>query len=102
MAISPEISAIVANALREDIGSGDVTSVPIIPADRQLRGVFLVKAPGIVAGLDVVAEVFCQVDAAITFIAMAADGDAVQTDVPFPAQRRPGLYGDPRPHPGRQ
>ena len=78
MAISPEISAIVANALREDLGSGDVTSVPIIPADRRLQGAFLVKASGIVAGLGVVAEVFRQVDATIVFTALAADGDAIQ------------------------
>ena len=78
MAISPEISAIVANALREDLGSGDVTSVPIIPADRQLQGAFLVKAAGIVAGLGVVAEVFRQVDATIVFTALVADGDAIQ------------------------
>jgi nicotinate-nucleotide pyrophosphorylase (carboxylating) len=78
MAISPEISAIVANALREDLGSGDVTSVPIIPANRRLQGAFLVKASGIVAGLGVVAEVFRQVDATIVFTALAADGDAIQ------------------------
>jgi nicotinate-nucleotide pyrophosphorylase (carboxylating) len=78
MGISPEISAIVANALREDLGSGDVTSVPIIPADRRLQGAFLVKASGIVAGLGVVAEVFRQVDATIVFTALAADGEAIQ------------------------
>jgi nicotinate-nucleotide pyrophosphorylase (carboxylating) len=78
MGISPEINAIVANALREDLGSGDVTSVPIIPANRRLQGAFLVKASGIVAGLGVVAEVFRQVDAAISFTPLAADGDAIQ------------------------
>ncbi len=78
MPTNPEISAIVANALREDIGTGDVTSVPIIAPDTQLEGVFLVKAAGIVAGLEVVAEAFRQVDDAIRFKALAADGDAVQ------------------------
>jgi len=78
LSTSSEISTIVANALREDIGGGDVTSTPIIPADTQLEGVFLVKATGIVAGLDVVAEVFRQVDNTICFNPRAADGDAVQ------------------------
>ena len=41
-------------ALKEDIGSGDATTLATIPAERQAKGRFLAKSAGIVAGLDVV------------------------------------------------
>jgi len=77
MAITPEIRRIVQNALAEDIGSGDVTSVPIIPSSTSLRGEFLVKAPGVVAGLEAVGEVCAQVDARIIFTPLVAEGSDV-------------------------
>ncbi len=40
-------------ALAEDIDGGDVTTLATIPAGNQARGRFLVKAAGVVAGLDV-------------------------------------------------
>lgn len=77
MAVSPEIQRIVRNALAEDVGTGDVTSVPIIPPTARLEGRFLVKARGVIAGLDVVGEVFAQVDPAIAYAPMVADGTPV-------------------------
>ena len=74
MAISPEIQRIVRNALDEDIGTGDVTSVPIIAPTTRLEGDFLVKARGVIAGLEVVGEVFAQVDPAITYAPLVEDG----------------------------
>ena len=44
----------VHSALEEDIGSGDVTTLATIPAEKQARGRFLAKSSGIIAGLDVV------------------------------------------------
>jgi nicotinate-nucleotide pyrophosphorylase (carboxylating) len=58
------LARIVADALIEDIGQGDVTSTPIIAADTPLHGAFLCKAHGVIAGLGVVAEVFRQVGSA--------------------------------------
>lgn len=72
------VRGIVERALAEDIGSGDVTSVPIIPAKARLYGEFLAKEAGVLAGLDVVREVFRQVDAAIVFSPRLRDGDAFE------------------------
>jgi len=77
MVLADDIKNIVRNALAEDIGSGDVTSVPIIPSSTRLTGQFLVKAPGVVAGLAVVGEVFAQVDKAIVYTPLVAEGSAV-------------------------
>jgi len=87
------IRAIVRNALAEDIGSGDVTSVPIIPPEAPLHGRFLVKAEGVIAGLQVVGEVLAQVDPTIRYEPLMPDGSAVQVgDVVALAEGRgPGL-----------
>jgi len=77
MFITEEIRQIVRNALAEDVGPGDVTSVPIIPKDAQLRGRFLVKDQGVIAGLAVAAEVFAQVDPLILFRPLAEEGTVV-------------------------
>ncbi len=41
-------------ALKEDIGAGDVTSLATIRPDMEAEGRFLAKAPGIIAGLEIV------------------------------------------------
>ncbi len=78
MALTDEMRAIVELALAEDIGTGDVTSVPIIPTTAHLYGEFLAKEAGVLAGLDVVREVFRQVDPAIVLNPRLADGDAFE------------------------
>jgi len=71
-----EIRAIVERALAEDVGSGDVTSTAIIPPDTHLTGSFLVKAPGLIAGLGVVSQVFARVDATVQFTPLVPEGSA--------------------------
>jgi nicotinate-nucleotide pyrophosphorylase (carboxylating) len=53
---------LVARALAEDLGTGDVTSRVTIDEALRARGTLLAKAPLVVAGLDVCAEVFRQCD----------------------------------------
>ncbi len=68
----------IQRALAEDIGPGDVTSEWTLEPERQARGAFLVKEPGVIAGLEVVEEVFRQVDPTVRFTPLVADGTAVQ------------------------
>ena len=51
---------VVRRALEEDIGSGDVTTAATVSASQRARGVFLVKADCVIAGLEVAFEVFRQ------------------------------------------
>ena len=51
---------IVRRALDEDVGTGDVTTAATVSASQRARGVFLVKADCVLAGLDVAFEVFRQ------------------------------------------
>ena len=76
--VSATLSDIIQRALEEDVGDGDVTANATIPPDLEYQGVFLVKAPGVIAGLEVVGQVFTQVDATIDYWPHAAEGSAVQ------------------------
>lgn len=65
-------------ALEEDIGSGDVTTASIIPAEQWSTAIIVAKAGGVIAGLPIVAQVFRLVDERIAFSPQVADGDAVR------------------------
>ena len=58
------LEQIVARALAEDVGSGDVTTESTVPAAARARARIVQKAPGVVSGLAVVAETMrqCGVD----------------------------------------
>ena len=58
-----ELSQIVERALAEDIGSGDITSAALVPEDARARARIVQKAPGVVFGLDAVAETLRQTEA---------------------------------------
>src|SRR5436189_39544 len=69
---------LVESALEEDLGSaGDLTSQTIIPWDLQGRGVFVARAPGVVAGLPAVALVLAAVDRLLAFQPLLDDGSRV-------------------------
>ena len=72
--LTQEIRKIIQGALAEDIGSGDVTSLPTIPSTTSISGEFLVKAEGVIAGLEIVGEVFRQVDSGIVYEQLVEDG----------------------------
>lgn len=66
---------LVRRALSEDVGSGDVTTDATVPATQRARGVFLAKAPCVLAGTDVAAEVFRQLEPAVAVSWARRDGD---------------------------
>lgn len=69
----------VAAALAEDFGlAGDITTAATMPAEAMARGVIAARRPGVVAGLDVAAEAFAQVDPAILFEPALADGARIE------------------------
>jgi len=52
------LSEIVKLALAEDIGTGDVTSEACVPEDRQARGKFIAKEPLVLAGTEVLQQMY--------------------------------------------
>jgi nicotinate-nucleotide pyrophosphorylase (carboxylating) len=67
--------ALVAAALAEDVGRGDVTSALTVDAGQQARGIILAKSPVVLAGLDIVAETFRQCDPEVRVTPQRRDGD---------------------------
>jgi nicotinate-nucleotide pyrophosphorylase (carboxylating) len=63
MEIDADTRELVTRALREDLGSGDVTAEAVVPEDAPGRATITQKQPGVVFGLDVAAEVFRQAGA---------------------------------------
>lgn len=69
----------VAQSLREDIGSGDITAA-LIPADRYTSGRVITREHAVIAGTEWVDEVFRQVDARVQIHWQVKDGDQVTPD----------------------
>jgi nicotinate-nucleotide pyrophosphorylase (carboxylating) len=87
---SKQMDRIIRNALAEDIGDGDVTTLNTIPESAVLMGQFLAKADGVVAGLAVVQRVFELLDAHVQITQFVHDGDRVQVGQAIAAIRGPG------------
>ena len=72
-------NALVRMALAEDLGErGDVTSLATLAAGTRAQAQIVTKAAGVLAGLQVVAEVFREMDTEIRLRLRAADGKCVQ------------------------
>jgi len=84
-----EIELIIANAIREDVGDGDHTSLSCIPDTAIGKAKLLVKDNGIIAGVEFAKEVFKYVDADLQVETLIEDGSAVNHgDIVFYVQGR--------------
>ncbi|WP_283635604.1 carboxylating nicotinate-nucleotide diphosphorylase [Aquaticitalea lipolytica] len=73
-----EIELIIANAIREDVGDGDHSSLACIPASTQGKAKLLVKDEGIIAGVEFAKKVFQYVDKNMTVETLIEDGSKVK------------------------
>ncbi|WP_276089062.1 carboxylating nicotinate-nucleotide diphosphorylase [Pedobacter sp. JY14-1] len=71
----------IANAIAEDQGDGDHTSLSTIPAGAQGRAKLLIKEAGVLAGVELALEIFRKID------------PSLQTEV-FISDGKPVSYGD--------
>lgn len=68
---------LIALAIEEDIGPGDVTSIATLGPDLELYGRITAKAEGVIAGLPVAAATFQAVDNRVHFKPLVREGQAV-------------------------
>lgn len=73
-----EIEGIIANAIREDVGDGDHSSLACIPASAKGKAKLLVKDEGIIAGVEFAKQVFAYVDPELTIETLIEDGSPVK------------------------
>jgi len=72
-----EIELIIANAIREDVGDGDHSSLSCIPSTAKGKAKLLVKDKGVIAGVEFAKQVFAYVDENMTVETLIDDGDEV-------------------------
>jgi nicotinate-nucleotide pyrophosphorylase (carboxylating) len=75
--VPADLGATVAAALREDVGSGDLTAA-LVPLHRRGQATLITREAAVIAGRPYVDEVFRQVEPAVQLEWQVADGDAVQ------------------------
>lgn len=72
------IAAFISQALAEDVGDGDHSSLASIPNDAQNQARLLVKGDGILAGVELAGYIFKQVDPALQVDVLLQDGAEVK------------------------
>lgn len=78
------IDLFIKNALAEDLGDGDHTSLSTIPANAQGKAKLIIKEDGILAGVELALYIFQYINADLKTEVFLNDGDAVKYgDVAF-------------------
>lgn len=72
-----EIDLIIANAIREDVGDGDHSSLACIPENARGKAKLLVKDKGVIAGVAFAKKVFAYVDKSLRVEILIEDGTLV-------------------------
>ncbi len=76
------ITRLIALALEEDIGPGDVTTDNLIDPELEGEGVITAKEPAVLAGLHVAQQVFESLDPKARFVLRRQDGDRLHSGDP--------------------
>ena len=84
-----DMARVVATALAEDLAGGDPTTSGLFGPDAICTASLLMKEPGVVSGLPVVAAVFGALDPRVEFVAQVSDGDRI-VEVPVEIARISG------------
>ncbi|MBC7866330.1 MAG: carboxylating nicotinate-nucleotide diphosphorylase [Gloeobacteraceae cyanobacterium ES-bin-316] len=70
-----QIALLIKNALAEDIGDGDHSTLSTIDAGKKGKAVLKIKQPGILAGIEVAEEIFRFMEPDADFVAQKKDGE---------------------------
>lgn len=73
-----ELQILISNAIREDVGDGDHSSLACIPVSAQGKAKLLVKDEGIIAGVEFAKLIFNYVDPKLQIETFIKDGTAVK------------------------
>ncbi|MCD0476072.1 carboxylating nicotinate-nucleotide diphosphorylase [Flavobacterium sp. EDS] len=73
-----ELQLLIFNAIREDVGTGDYSSLACIPADAQGKAKLLVKEDGIIGGVAFAKMIFNYVDPSLKVETFIEDGTPVK------------------------
>ncbi len=72
------LDKILLNALEEDLGNGDITTLSVIPPENKAHGKYIAKESGVLCGVGVAKRVYELIDETVDFITYYNDGDFVE------------------------
>jgi len=72
------LHTLIDDALKEDVGDGDHSTLSCISAEAKGKAVLKIKQDGVLAGLDVAHEVFFYKEPSSNFVAFKKDGDEMK------------------------
>ncbi len=75
MDYNEQLELLIKNALAEDIGDGDHSTISSIDAGAQGRAILKIKEDGVLAGMEVAEKIFRHMQTDIVFTAFKKDGD---------------------------
>jgi nicotinate-nucleotide pyrophosphorylase (carboxylating) len=75
---TPHIKQLIDQAVTEDLGQGDVTTDALIPKTQQGKASIVVKANGIIAGVEVAKQVLLKIDPELKIAILIEDGTEVK------------------------
>ena len=70
---------LIRQSLKEDIGTGDITTLSTVPEEQTVSGRFIAKSDLVVCGMNVVVRVFSLIDDRVRINVLARDGTSVST-----------------------
>ena len=89
MDYNQQLDLFIKNALQEDIGDGDHSTLCCIDASVKGKAVLKIKQDGILAGVEVAEKIFTYMQPDIVFTAYKKDGDAMQFgDIAFDVEAK--------------
>jgi nicotinate-nucleotide pyrophosphorylase (carboxylating) len=74
-----QLHNLIDNALKEDVGDGDHSTLSCISANAKGKAVLKIKQDGVLAGLEVAREIFFYKEPSSIFTAFKKDGDKIRT-----------------------
>ncbi|MCG9879113.1 MAG: nicotinate-nucleotide diphosphorylase (carboxylating), partial [Bacteroidia bacterium] len=72
-----DIKELIEIAIREDVGSGDHSSLSCISSDKKGKAYCIAKEDGIIAGIELAAYIFKRIDANLQFVPLKNDGETI-------------------------
>ena len=78
MQIDPRLRKFISEVLKEDVGSGDITTEFIVKKSQKSRALIFSKSEGILAGIEVAKQVFQLLDPKVNFKTSLKDGHQVK------------------------
>ena len=78
MSFDKQLEHLISEALNEDIGDGDHSTLSSIPAGVKGKAVLKIKEDGVLAGMKIAEKIFCYKEKTSVFTAFKKDGDLMK------------------------